>query len=44
MKKKLIKKSKIKYDKNMVKLYNSSEGNNCKCNAGKDNCNCGYAS
>lgn len=42
--KRLIKKSKIKYEPKKVELYNSNEGNNCKCNAGKDNCNCGHSS
>ena len=42
--KKLIKKNKMNYDSKKVKLYNASEGNNCKCNAAKDNCNCGYSS
>ncbi len=42
--KKLVKKSKHLYETKKAKLYNSSEGNNCKCNAGRDNCSCGYSS
>ena len=38
--KKLVKKNKNQYDAKKVKLYNAGEGNNCKCNGGKDNCNC----